>query len=92
MLTDDFVADDPLMGESGADAFVAKIRQSASAGGGGSTEILTVVGGDEVVAALTRFRSGQVSVMFSQWFWVRDGKLRRQQAVYDPRPFLALRG
>lgn len=92
LLAEDFVAEDVLMGTAGADEFVAKIRHAAGAGGGASTEVVAVVGDDEVVAALTRFRRGSVLVTFCQWFWVGGGQIRRQQAVYDPRAFLAMRG
>lgn len=92
LLAEDFVAEDVLMGSSGRDEFVAKIRHAASAGGGAGTEVVAIVGDDEVVAALTRFRIGSVCVTFCQWFWVGGGLIRRQQVVYDPRAFLAMRG
>lgn len=92
LLADDFTHDDPLMGASNADQFVAGLRRAAASGGGGSATVETVVGDDTTVASLTRFRIGDVAVMFSQWFVVRNGRVRSSRVVYDPRPFLAMRG
>ena len=90
LLADDYVVDDALMGAASADAFVAQLRQAAAASGPGVGHVEAVVGNDEVVAALTRFTMGEVTVLFSQWFWVRDGKLQRSKVIYDPRAFLAM--
>ena len=91
LLADDYSVEDTLMGAASADEFVEKLRQAA-AGGGGSAEVEAVVGDDEVVAALTRFEMGPTHVMFTQWFWVQDGKLKKSRVIYDPRPFLAMQG
>lgn len=47
-----------------------------------------VVGDDAVVAARVLFEMAGMSVQFSQWFWILDGKISRVQVVYDPRSFL----
>lgn len=91
LLADDFVVDDPLMGAAGPDDFVARIRQAAAAGSGGETSIEAIVGDDTVVAALTRFRMGETSVAFSQWFWARNARIQKCRVIYDPSPFLTRR-
>ncbi len=90
-LAEDVTIDDPLMAIEGADAFVAALETTPSGGDMGAT-VQEVVGDDDVVAARVLFTAGDLTVQFSQWFWVADGLIQRIQVIYDPRPFLAAAG
>lgn len=92
-LADDYRVKDPLMTVQGADAFVEQLRQVSQGGGPEMrTTVEAVVGADDIVVALTRFEMGPVKVTFSQWFWVKGDKIQHSEVIYDPRPFLELRG
>lgn len=90
-LADDVLIEDTLMPSSGADAFVAALRQVPS-GEGMSASVQHVVADDRVGAARVLFQAGEMKVQFSQWFWIEDGKITRIQVIYDPRPFLEAAG
>ncbi len=87
-LADEVTIDDPLMSIEGADAFVAALEATPT-GGDQTSTVQDVVGRDDLVAARVRFEAGGLSVQFSQWFWIADGRIERIQVIYDPRPFLA---
>ncbi|MCP4958808.1 MAG: nuclear transport factor 2 family protein [Actinomycetia bacterium] len=94
-LADDVKVDDPLMALEGADAFVAALASTQEAAppgpeGAMSSTIQEVVGGDDIVAARVLFEVMGMTVQFSQWFWIVDGKISRIQVIYDPRPFLEM--
>lgn len=90
-LADDVVIEDTLMPSTGAEAFVAALRQVPS-GEGMSASVQHVVADDRVAAARVLFTAGDIEVQFSQWFWIEDGKITRIQVIYDPRPFLEATG
>lgn len=90
-LADGVTIDDPLMSIEGADAFVAALAATPT-GGEMAATVQEVVGHGDVVAARVLFEAGAMTVQFSQWFWIDDGRIERIQVVYDPRPFLAAAG
>ena len=47
------------------------------------------VDGDDV-CLLYDFITGTVTVFFSSWYKVRNGKISEIQTVFDPRPFIAM--
>lgn len=40
------------------------------------------------VVALTALDMMDSEIIYSQWFWLSGGKIRRARTIYDPRPFL----
>ncbi|MDH3680166.1 MAG: nuclear transport factor 2 family protein [Acidimicrobiia bacterium] len=92
-LADDVQIEDPLMSISGADGFIEALRSTGTESGGGMrSTVQDVVGDGDVVAARVLFEMGPMTVQFSQWFWITDGKIARVQVIYDPRAFLERAG
>ena len=86
LLADDFVLEDALMGTSSADELVANLRAHRGPPLRATTE--EIVGDGDVVVALTVLHMMGSEIVYSQWFWLSGGQIRRIRTIYDPRPFL----
>lgn len=90
VLADDLEYHDPMMEARDADDLIEQI-EGYGEGGGERNEIREVITEGNRVAALTAFHLPDgSSVLFSQWFWIEDGKIAKIQVIYDPRAFLEM--
>ena len=87
MVTDDFCFRGPLMRADSADEYV----QLVTAMGDEiemHAEVREIVGQGDVVAALVDFKGPKGPITYSQWFYLRGGKIAGLEVTYDPRSFL----
>jgi hypothetical protein len=90
ILADDFVLEDTLMGTSNADELVGNLRAYQGPPLKSTTE--EIIGDGDLVVALTVLDMMGRRIVYSQWFWLSDGKIQRIRTIYDPRPFLEAGG
>lgn len=89
LLADDLDYHDPLLPITDADDLISRLEQLDPSTA--AIELVEMAAGTDVVAVLTSFTMPMgEQVAFTQWFWIKDGKISRSRVIYDPRPFLAL--
>jgi len=87
-LADDFTFTGPLMNAESADDYILQLKAM-----GDElemyAEVRSLLGSDDVVAALVDFQGPGGTITYAQWFTLREGKISSLEVVYDPRSFFA---
>ena len=87
LLADDLDYHDPLLPAATADELIDRLAELDTAAA--PIEILEMASSDNTVAVLTEFTMpDDIVVNFTQWFWLRDGKIIKSTVIYDTRPFV----
>ena len=88
LLTDDFWFRGPLLNADSAQDYVDALRQ-LGVGGLKATDIQITQGGSDLVAVLYNLVTPSTVVPTSEWFWLRENKIRGIRLSNDPRPILS---
>ena len=90
LLADDVDYHDPMMPIADADDLIAQLERLGPLDPEAAT-LLEITDRGDVVATLTSFALPTgAEVLFSQWFWIADGRIAKTRVIYDPRPFFEM--